>query len=146
MALSLLLQGNHVGQMQLLALQAPAGQGAPAGASEFLMPQVVRLLQDSTRGPASTALPLCYSVLRLLVSWCDGCTAAVSVLLTSPSHLQLLVDLASRRVAVGDVHTAGQEPCCVSSLLLLTVLSMAGICGMFWLAQVFRLCFAVTRV
>lgn len=107
MALSFLLQGNHMGQMQLLALQVPAGQGGPAGASEFLIPRVVRLLQDSIRGSDSKALPLCCSVLRLLVTWCASCTAAIPALLASPSHLPLLVDLASRRVAAGDVHTAG---------------------------------------
>lgn len=100
-----------MGQMQLLALQVPADHAPPAAlpstAGEFLMPRLVKLLQDSIRRADGQALPLCYSLLRLLVTWCAGCTAAVSALLGNASHLPLLVDLASRRVASGDVHTAG---------------------------------------
>jgi hypothetical protein len=71
------------------------------------MTRVVKLLQEGTRRADGKALPLCYSVLRLLVTWCAGCTAAVSALLSNASHLPLLVDLVGRRVPAGDVHTAG---------------------------------------
>ena len=107
MALGFLLQHNPMGQLQLLALQVPAGEGSPPGSIEPLMSRVVKLLQDSTRSSDSKALPLCYCLLWLLVAWCAGCSAAVSALLSDASRLALLSDLAGRRVASGDVHTAG---------------------------------------
>lgn len=107
MALSFLLQHNPMGQLQLLALQVPGGLGSPPGSIEPLTPCLVKLLQNGTRRADGKALPLCYSLLRLLVTWCSGCTAAVSALLAPASHLPLLVDLVGRRAPAGDAHTAG---------------------------------------
>lgn len=107
MALSFLLQSNPMGQLQLLSLQVPAGEGSPAGGIEPLIPRVVKLLHDAARRADGKALPLCYSLLRLLGTWCSGCTAAVSALLANPSHLPLLVDMVGGRAAAGDAHTAG---------------------------------------
>jgi hypothetical protein len=111
-ALSFLLQHNHAAQMQLLAVQVPTGDSnsSPTGPVELLMARVTRLLQEGTRGSGSgKALPLVYSMLRLCIAWCSGCTAAVSALLLDLSHLPLLADLVGRRVAAGDVHTAGGD-------------------------------------
>jgi hypothetical protein len=112
MALSFLLQHSPAAQMQLLAVQVPSGDSSsssPAGPGELLMARVLRLLQEGTRGSGGKALPLVYSMLRLCIAWCTGCTAAVSALLLDPSHLPLLADLVGRRVAAGDVHTAGAD-------------------------------------
>ena len=106
-ALSYLLESNDMGQLQLLSLQVPAGEGSPAGSIEPLVPRVVKLLQEGSRRADGKALPLCYSLLRLLIVWCAGCSAAVSALLGPASHLPLLVDLVGRRAPAGDVHTAG---------------------------------------
>lgn len=107
MALSFLLQHNPMGQLQLLSLQVPAGEGSPPGSIEPLMSRMVKLLQGCTRRSDSKALPLCHCLLRLLVAWCAGCSAAVSALLAYASQLALLADLVGKRVASGDVHTAG---------------------------------------
>ena len=37
-------------------------------------------------------------ILRLLVTWCDGCPPAVSSLLSTPSHLPLIVDMVAGRL------------------------------------------------
>jgi len=36
-------------------------------------------------------------ILRLLVTWCDGCPPAVGALLSTPSHLPLIVDMVAGR-------------------------------------------------
>lgn len=128
MALSFLLQQNPAAQLQVLALQVPAAESASSGplavipgppggpggvgfngsGTEPLMQRVMKLLQEGTRRADGRALPMCYGLLRLLIAWCSGCSAAVSALLSgNASHLPLLVDLVGRRVASGDVHTAG---------------------------------------
>lgn len=71
------------------------------------MPRVVMLLAESARHADGQALPVCCAMLRLLITWCHGCSAAVKVLLSNPAHLPLLVDLVGRRTAAGDAHTAG---------------------------------------
>lgn len=117
LALSCLLQDNAMGQMQALALQVPASDaGQPAAvpgsatiAAEPLLQRVVKLLQEAAHSSDPRGLQLCCSVLRLLCSWCAGCAAAVSAVLSSTNTKSLLVDMASSRVASGNVHTAGQQ-------------------------------------
>ena len=37
-------------------------------------------------------------ILRLLVTWCDGCPPAVAALLDTPSHLPLIIDIVAGRL------------------------------------------------
>jgi hypothetical protein len=147
MALSFLLQDNPAGQHHLLAIRLAGDAGSsgaaaaslpllpplpgappPAAAgdgSTTVMPHIVKLLAECAGRADRQALPVCYSMLRLLIAWCAGCSAAVAALLSSSSssHLALLVDLIGRRLPGSNEHTAGVARAAVASgcaLMLLT--------------------------
>jgi hypothetical protein len=100
--LGYLLRDNAPGQNGLLGLQLSEAAG------DTLLPRCVRLVGECARRADGKALMAACAALRLLISWCAGCSAAVTALLAAPSHLPLLVDLAGGRLAAGDVHTAGE--------------------------------------
>lgn len=99
--LQLLLHNNPNGQIGLLTLQLSPNP------NDTLLPRIVKTLADVSRRADGKAVSVSYNMLRLLITWCEGCSAAVGVLLGVSSHLPLLVDLAGGRVQGGNVHTAG---------------------------------------
>ena len=72
----------------------PAGDdaGVPCALASGSKHAFRTLRAEGEQGRLAAAL-----ILRLLVTWCDGCPPAVGALLSMPSHLPLIVDVVAGR-------------------------------------------------
>lgn len=94
-----LLRGNAACQRQVLATSLEVPQTA-ASEPVLLLPQCCRYLGlalgNGRHGEGGQWLAVC-AILRLLVTWTQGCTPAVDALLSPAGRIPMLLDLTQHK-------------------------------------------------